>query len=118
MPGQTPDYTAPPCFAGCCVGMQAGTLAAASCCVGQDMSRVPVAVQEQYDTAIQHFQQILDKQPDQWAALSQLIVLLKRAGKLSEADKYLEAMQAKHPHLASAPGVLCVGSSAAVGAGP
>lgn len=61
-------------------------------------------LQEQYDTAVHHFQQILDKQPDHYTALSQLVTLLRRAGKLTEASEYLDTMQAKHPLSASVPG--------------
>ncbi len=46
-----------------------------------------VFTQEHYESAIYHFQQLMERQPTHWRALSQLIDLLRRAGKLDEVPK-------------------------------
>jgi tetratricopeptide repeat protein 21B len=45
---------------------------------------------EKSDEAINTYMQLLDKKPDNFNALAQLIELLKRSGRLSETPKYLE----------------------------
>lgn len=42
-----------------------------------------------YDDAIYHYQQLLEGRADNYEALARLIGLLRRAGKLSEAPKFL-----------------------------
>lgn len=49
----------------------------------------------EYDTATFQFQQLLEKKPNNFQALSRLIMLLRRAGKLDEAEVYMKAA-AKH----------------------
>jgi hypothetical protein len=44
-------------------------------------------LQEHYDTAIYHFAQLLERNPCHWGALSQLIILLRRAGRLEDVPK-------------------------------
>lgn len=41
-----------------------------------------------------YFQKLLDRQPNHYAVLVQLLGMLRRAGKLKEADKYLAAAEA------------------------
>ncbi|EGD75688.1 hypothetical protein PTSG_12640 [Salpingoeca rosetta] len=43
----------------------------------------------EYDSATFHLQQLLDKQPEHYEALSRLIDLNRRAGKLDACDKYI-----------------------------
>ncbi|XP_072268672.1 tetratricopeptide repeat protein 21A [Pyxicephalus adspersus] len=45
---------------------------------------------QQYDKAIEHFHQVLEKTPDNFTVLSKLIDLLRRSGKLNDAPKYFE----------------------------
>ncbi|KAL6760145.1 intraflagellar transport protein [Haematococcus lacustris] len=49
---------------------------------------------EQYDTAIYHFQQLVERNPCHWGALSQLVQLLRRAGRLEDVPKYFSAAEA------------------------
>lgn len=49
----------------------------------------------EYDTATFQFQQLLEKKPNNFQALSRLIMLLRRAGKLDEAVDYIKNA-AKH----------------------
>ena len=44
----------------------------------------------EHEAATYHFQQLLEKNPDRYDALNKLIQLLRRAGKLSEAPKFLK----------------------------
>lgn len=41
-----------------------------------------------------YFQKLLDRQPNHYTVLVQLLGMLRRAGKLKEADKYLAAAEA------------------------
>ncbi|XP_029461519.1 tetratricopeptide repeat protein 21B isoform X2 [Rhinatrema bivittatum] len=50
---------------------------------------------QDYEQAVFHFQQLLERKPDNYATLSRLIDLLKRAGKLEEVPRFLE-MAEKH----------------------
>ncbi|OCT63545.1 hypothetical protein XELAEV_18044641mg [Xenopus laevis] len=45
---------------------------------------------QDYEQAVFHFQQLLERKPDNYATLSRLIDLLRRAGKLEEIPKFLE----------------------------
>jgi hypothetical protein len=67
--------------------------------------------QGQHEAAASQFQQLLDRQPCHYNVLVQLLGMLRRAGKLQEANKYIAAAEA-----AAAPG--SCGSTAAAGAGP
>ncbi|KAL0591594.1 hypothetical protein ABG067_001192 [Albugo candida] len=44
---------------------------------------------EQEEAAIQHFHQLLEVKPDNFAALCRFIVMLRRVGKLNEVPKYI-----------------------------
>ncbi|KAK2186994.1 hypothetical protein NP493_181g04009 [Ridgeia piscesae] len=43
-----------------------------------------------YDQAMYHFQQLLDKTPDNYEVLARLVDVMRRSGKLEEAAKFLE----------------------------
>jgi tetratricopeptide repeat protein 21B len=47
----------------------------------------------EYDSAKFHYQQLLEKNPNHYAAMSRLIELLRRTGKIIEAPKILENAQ-------------------------
>jgi len=47
----------------------------------------------EYDAAIYHYQQILDSRPNNYDVLQQLVRLLRRAGQLPEAPKFLTAAE-------------------------
>jgi tetratricopeptide repeat protein 21B len=44
----------------------------------------------EYDQATYHFQQLLERRPDHYEALSRLVDLMRRAGKLDEVPRFLE----------------------------
>nr|XP_006124853.1 tetratricopeptide repeat protein 21B isoform X4 [Pelodiscus sinensis] len=44
---------------------------------------------QDYEQAVFHFQQLLERKPDNYASLSRLIDLLRRAGKLEEVPRFL-----------------------------
>jgi tetratricopeptide (TPR) repeat protein len=48
---------------------------------------------EHYETAIYHFQQLLEKNPRNFRALAQLVQLLRRSGRLEEAR-----LRTRRPH--------------------
>ncbi|XP_064419793.1 tetratricopeptide repeat protein 21B [Latimeria chalumnae] len=50
---------------------------------------------QDYDQAVFHFQQLLERKPDNYATLSRLIDLLRRAGKLKEVPGFLDIAE-KH----------------------
>ncbi|XP_074856704.1 tetratricopeptide repeat protein 21B isoform X2 [Carettochelys insculpta] len=50
---------------------------------------------QDYEQAVFHFQQLLERKPDNYATLSRLIDLLRRAGKLEEIPRFL-VMAEKH----------------------
>ncbi|XP_053554367.1 tetratricopeptide repeat protein 21B [Bombina bombina] len=50
---------------------------------------------QDYEQAVFHFQQLLERKPDNYATLSRLIDLLRRAGKLEDIPKFLD-MAEKH----------------------
>lgn len=52
-------------------------------------------MQDNHDAALYYLQQLLDKKPCHYTALVQLLGLLRRAGKLSEADKYIKAAESR-----------------------
>lgn len=58
-----------------------------------------------YDTATFHFQQILERKPNNYSALSKLILLLRRAGKLDQAPNFLKLAEAHSPRAVHMPGL-------------
>lgn len=50
--------------------------------------------QGHHEAAVSYFQKLLDRQPNHYTVLVQLLGMLRRAGKLKEADKYLAAAEA------------------------
>uniref|UniRef100_A0A3Q3QWQ7 Tetratricopeptide repeat domain 21B n=1 Tax=Monopterus albus TaxID=43700 RepID=A0A3Q3QWQ7_MONAL len=50
---------------------------------------------QDYEQAVFHFQQLLERKPDNYPTLSRLIDLLRRAGKLEEVNRFLD-MAEKH----------------------
>ena len=52
-------------------------------------------MKDQTDGAIQSYFALLDKEPDNFKVLSNLIILLNRAGKITETTKYLESAESK-----------------------
>ncbi|XP_069558598.1 tetratricopeptide repeat protein 21B [Brachyistius frenatus] len=50
---------------------------------------------QDYDQAVFHFRQLLERKPDNYPTLSRLVDLLRRAGKLEEVPRFLE-MAEKH----------------------
>lgn len=64
-----------------------------------------MAQREHNETAIYHFQQLLQKNPANFKALSQLVQLLRRAGRLDEAGRYLRSAETAGPRTAHEPGL-------------
>lgn len=60
---------------------------------------------EDNEAAIYHFQQLLESKPDNFAALSRFIVMLRRAGKLADAPRYLKLAERSGVRVAHAPGL-------------
>ncbi|TYZ57551.1 hypothetical protein PybrP1_008571 [[Pythium] brassicae (nom. inval.)] len=60
---------------------------------------------EDNEAAIYHFQQLLESKPDNFAALSRFIVMLRRAGKLAEAPRYLKLAERSGVRVAHSPGL-------------
>ena len=60
---------------------------------------------EHYDTAIYHFQQLLEKNPRNYRALAQLVQLLRRSGRLEEVPQYLKLADRSSPAAAHEPGL-------------
>jgi hypothetical protein len=52
-----------------------------------------------------HFQQLLEKNPSHYSALYKLIQLLKRAGKLSDAPRFIKLAERATPRAESDPGL-------------
>ncbi|KXZ45770.1 hypothetical protein GPECTOR_50g563 [Gonium pectorale] len=59
---------------------------------------------EHYDTAIYHFQQLLERSPNHYGALAQLILLLRRAGRLEDVPRYFALAEAGSPKAIMDPG--------------
>lgn len=73
--------------------------------------------QEHYETAIYHFQQLLERVPNHYRALSQLVSLLRRAGRLEDIPKFIKAAQRASPRASMDPGLhYCKGLEARSGA--
>ena len=64
-----------------------------------------MAQREHNETAIYHFQQLLQKNPANFSALSQLVQLLRRAGRLDEAERYLRSAETANPRAVHEPGM-------------
>jgi len=60
---------------------------------------------EHYETAIYHFQQLLERRPGQYVALSHLVTLLRLAGRLGEVPKFLRNAELSSPRAAHEPGL-------------
>lgn len=50
-----------------------------------------VSLQEQFGAALGLVRQILERRPDHYVALAQLMSLLRRAGRIAEGEKHLQA---------------------------
>ncbi|XP_062825281.1 tetratricopeptide repeat protein 21B isoform X1 [Anolis carolinensis] len=59
---------------------------------------------QDYDQAVFHFQQLLDRNPDNYTTLSRLIDLLRRAGKLEEIPRFLSMAEKHSPRTKLDPG--------------
>ncbi|EFJ52945.1 hypothetical protein VOLCADRAFT_78980 [Volvox carteri f. nagariensis] len=59
---------------------------------------------EHYDTAIYHFQQLLERSPNHYGALAQLILLLRRAGRLEDVPRYFNLAETGSPKAIMDPG--------------
>ncbi|DAZ99342.1 TPA: hypothetical protein N0F65_005193 [Lagenidium giganteum] len=60
---------------------------------------------EDNESAIYHFQQLLESKPDNFAALSRFIVMLRRAGKLTSVPRYLKMAERTGVRVAHSPGL-------------
>jgi len=60
---------------------------------------------EHYETAIYHFQQLLERNANHYGALSQLVSLLRRAGRLEDIPKFIKSAQKSTPRAAMDPGL-------------
>uniref|UniRef100_A0A8B9LC89 Tetratricopeptide repeat domain 21B n=1 Tax=Astyanax mexicanus TaxID=7994 RepID=A0A8B9LC89_ASTMX len=59
---------------------------------------------QDYEQAVFHFQQLLERKPDNYPTLSRLIDLLRRAGKLEEVPRFLEMAEKHSPRAKFEPG--------------
>lgn len=59
-------------------------------CILSNIFRV-VSLQEQFGAALGLVRQILERRPDHYVALAQLMSLLRRAGRIAEGEKHLQA---------------------------
>jgi tetratricopeptide repeat protein 21B len=59
---------------------------------------------DQFEAAIYHFQQLLDLRAANFAALARLIALLRRAGRLGDAPKYIRKAERSAARVATEPG--------------
>ncbi|XP_013391055.1 tetratricopeptide repeat protein 21B [Lingula anatina] len=57
-----------------------------------------------YDAAMFHFQQLLQRAPDHFEALARLVDLMRRGGKLDEVPVFLEKAETFSPKTATEPG--------------
>merc|ERR1719181_197213 len=58
----------------------------------------------EWEAAIYHFQQLLEKTPAHFKAMVKLLQLLRRAGRLKEASKFLKQAERSSPRAALEPG--------------
>jgi tetratricopeptide repeat protein 21B len=63
-----------------------------------------MARREEHQTALYHFEQLLETKPDNYSALARLLVLLRRAGRLEEAGPALIARAEASPRSSLDPG--------------
>jgi len=74
---------------------------------------------EHYETAIYHFQQLLERKPTHYVALAQLVHLMRRAGRLDEVPRYLRMAEKSSPRAGMAAGLwFCKGLHARYGSNP
>ncbi|XP_041662255.1 tetratricopeptide repeat protein 21B [Cheilinus undulatus] len=59
---------------------------------------------QDYNQAVFHFQQLLERKPDNYPTLSRLIDLLRRAGKLEEVPRFIEMAEKHSPRTKFDPG--------------
>jgi len=59
---------------------------------------------EHYDTAIYHFQQLLERSPNHYGAMANLIQLLRRAGRLEDVPRYFTLAETASPKAVMDPG--------------
>ncbi|XP_048342202.1 tetratricopeptide repeat protein 21B isoform X1 [Sphaerodactylus townsendi] len=59
---------------------------------------------QDYEQAVFHFQQLLDRNPDNYSTLARLIDLLRRAGKLEEVPRFLTMAEKHSPRTKLDPG--------------
>jgi tetratricopeptide repeat protein 21B len=50
-----------------------------------------------FETAVYHYRQFLERKPHHYVALSRLINVLRRSGKLDSAEQYLKAAERSSP---------------------
>lgn len=60
---------------------------------------------KEFESAIFHFQQLLEREPQQYEALARLVDLLRRAGKLDSCPKFLEVAEKASAHPSTEPGL-------------
>lgn len=77
--------------------------------------------QGHHESAVSCFQKLLERKPNHHEVLVQLLGMLRRAGKLKEADKYMAAAESASGTAAAGPAAAGAdgpgGSSAAAGDG-
>lgn len=64
-------------------------------------------LQEQYNDALQQLEQLLQQQPGNYAALAQLLTLLRRVGRAQEGQAYLHTAQEHVSRTAGSAGATC-----------
>jgi tetratricopeptide (TPR) repeat protein len=71
-----------------------------------DSPTVPKSESEvAYAAALAQYSELLEKKPNHYGALSQLIVLLRRAGKLKEINRFFKLAERSHPRARSHAGL-------------
>ena len=58
-----------------------------------------------YDDAIYHFEQLLEKKPNNYEALVQFVQLLRRAGRLYDCPKFFKLAEKSHTRARIEPGL-------------
>ena len=58
-----------------------------------------------YEAAVMHFQQFLDKNPDSYEALARLVDVTRRAGQLDLVPPYVEQAENACPRPDNEPGI-------------
>uniref|UniRef100_A0AAR2KGP0 Tetratricopeptide repeat protein 21B n=1 Tax=Pygocentrus nattereri TaxID=42514 RepID=A0AAR2KGP0_PYGNA len=80
------------------------TLLSDMCACGKEMMADLMFRKQDYEQAVFHFQQLLERKPDNYPTLSRLIDLLRRAGKLEEVPRFLEMAEKHSPRAKFEPG--------------